>query len=306
VIVVYGTVCQDRIHLLPRLPKPGGYVESMGVTLALGGEAANTALALLKLGADVTLAKIVLGDDIVGRWLNSELANAGLDEMTARDGASTPITDIFVTSDGERTMIGQGFSNLDGDYQPLPDLAGARWFTTDPNLLTSSRRAVKHAVESGISLYLMDFISPGDRDLVSACAVWQSSTDWAGTPDDPVHNAEWVSEHAENHGCPTVLTDGSRGIVIGRPGRRSTLLPVFPCAGVRDSTGAGDVFRAGTLAKLDSGWALIPSVMFGAAAASIAVGSVGASVELPTEAQVDAVIASNPAVADAYAAAHDA
>lgn len=45
-VVVFGTVCLDRILRVARLPGHGGYVEIDDEVLMLGGEAANTALAL--------------------------------------------------------------------------------------------------------------------------------------------------------------------------------------------------------------------------------------------------------------------
>jgi ribokinase len=54
-VIVYGTICLDRISPIERLPASGEYVELGKETIALGGEAANTAMLLRAFGADVTL-----------------------------------------------------------------------------------------------------------------------------------------------------------------------------------------------------------------------------------------------------------
>ena len=54
-IVVFGTVCLDRIMQVASLPPEGGYVEIERELLMLGGEAANTALALQTWGAQIEL-----------------------------------------------------------------------------------------------------------------------------------------------------------------------------------------------------------------------------------------------------------
>ena len=109
-VVVFGTVCLDRVRRLPNLPAPGGYVEAIDEALALGGEAANTALALAAWGGSPILASNPLGDDADGQDLRERVQARALDLRELRTSRLTnaPVCDVLVTPDGERTMIGRG------------------------------------------------------------------------------------------------------------------------------------------------------------------------------------------------------
>src|SRR3569623_2110690 len=78
-VVVFGTVCLDRVRRLPNLPARGGYVEAIDEALALGGEAANTALALAAWGGSPILASNPLGDDADGQDLRERVRDRALD-----------------------------------------------------------------------------------------------------------------------------------------------------------------------------------------------------------------------------------
>ena len=66
-------------------------------------------------------------------------------------------------------------------------------------------------------------------------------------------------------------------------------MPALP-AEVVDTVGAGDCFAAGLTVALAEGRSLRDALAFGTAAASIAVGRVGAR-DLPTRAEVEALLA---------------
>ncbi|MCX7800475.1 MAG: hypothetical protein N2109_09060, partial [Fimbriimonadales bacterium] len=68
-VVVFGTVCLDRVRRVPALPEAGGYVEILEERLLLGGEAANTARHLAAWGVPVALAGNGLGGGGEGRLL---------------------------------------------------------------------------------------------------------------------------------------------------------------------------------------------------------------------------------------------
>lgn len=298
-ICVFGTVCLDRIRHVRAIPKPGAYVEVDTEILALGGEAANTASHLARWGASARLVGNALAGDMEGVLLVGYLAEHGLHYDThAVAVESTPVCDVYVTPDGERTMFGLGFKSMSmptaDRFEPTP----GSWFTIDGNFGESAELYGARARDGGMSLYLMDL--PPTSELLGPGTIWQTSTRWVGERGDSAANAELVRGIVERTGCTAILTDSARGMTVGRPDSAIKTLPVFSRPGVRDSTGAGDTLRAGILYGLDQNWPLFDALRFGAAAAALAADYIGAA-EGPSRAAVEAHVAAHPDIAGQYA-----
>ena len=288
-VFVFGTICLDRLRRVPRLPPLGGYTEVQDESLLLGGEAANTANALRKWGAEVLLAGNGLGAGPDADLLRELISDKGLKPFLVSDnldgdevfGSTTPVCDIYVTPDGERTMFGRGFSTmgLTIDIAALPFQAGA-WFTAEPNMEEESRQVAKKAAEAGMNCYLMDFLR--DDDPIAPGSYWQSSTDWAGHRNNMQKNVQWVKDWVARHGCFTILSDGPNGFVAGSPDIAARAYPPYPAPSVVDTTGAGDMFRAGMLYGLQQGWAQAKCLQFAAAAGCLKCAALGATTIVPT------------------------
>ncbi len=300
-IFVFGTICLDRLLRVPALPSAGGYVEITDETVNLGGEAANTATALVSWGVDVVLAGNSLGSGVDGALLSSLLREKGLpmDLLSEQDDFTTPVCDIYVTPDGERTMFGKGFSTMRPiqSLESLPFVAG-KWFTAEPNMGAVAREAVCAASEHGMKTYLMDFIQ--ETDPVPEGSFWQSSTDWAGHRNNMQRNVQWVKAFVAKHGCFTILSDGPNGFVAGSPVLPVRTYPPYPAPEVVDTTGAGDMFRAGMLFGLENGWSISRCLQYAAAAGCLKCRALGATTDVPTRAEIEAHIAENDDVSRQY------
>lgn len=299
-ILVFGTICLDRVRLVPHLPEVGGYVEIESQQTLLGGEAANTALHLAKWGRVVELHGNPLGEGPPADHLERLLAEHGLSaEHLTRGGGATPETDVYVTPDGERTMFGLGFSTMQSSVDPehLPFRAGA-WFTADPNIDLPARAAARHADRAGMRCYLMDFVRSDDP--IPEGGWWQSSTDWVGRRADDEANRGWLEAWIARHRCFAILTDGPRSFWFGGPDRPVRPYPTFAASAVVDTTGAGDAFRAGMLNGLEQGWDVPDCLRFASAAGSLACRSLGATSAIPSEREVQALVESMPEIARAF------
>lgn len=302
VIVVFGTICLDRMRRVPSLPQPGGYVEVLEERFNLGGEAANTANALAIWGNPVRLCGNPIGHGANGRLLREMLAARGLEPTVAgvaNPSTRTPICDIYLTPDGERTMFGLGFSQSDHEVMPerLP-LEGARWFAAEPNMSRASRQATRAAQEAGLRTYLMDFLA--DSDPIVPGSFWQSSTDWAGFRNNGQRNLVWLRKFVERTQSFAVLSDGPNGFVAGGPDHHVRMFAPFPAPGVVDTTGAGDMFRAGMLHGLSRDWPISRCLAFASAAGCLKCATYGATTRVPSVDEIESLIAANQDVVSQY------
>lgn len=298
-VLVFGTICIDCIRRITSFPRKGGYCPVDDQIELLGGEAANTACYLVMWRQEVALAGNALGGGFEGENLRMKLLEKGLDVHLLQKAGTTPVCDVYVTQDGDRTMFGYGFHN-EANHTPfdmLPFREG-NWFTADPNIPVASRLAIKLAHSNGMKLYLMDFAR--DNEIIPPGAFCQFGTDSVGEKGNEALNRKWVEDWTAKHVCTTILTDGSLGLYLAEPGKASRYLPAFAAPVVVDTTGSGDAFRAGTLYGLIHNFPIGHCLRFGAAAASLKVASLGATENVPTLAQVESWIKANPETAHAY------
>jgi len=305
-ILVFGTICLDRLRRVPQLPAPGGYTEVQDEALMLGGEAANTANALVTWGRQVCLAGNSLGSGPDADLLNELLDDKGLRSSLLKlrsvaDDQSdpTPVCDIYVTPDGERTMFGRGFAGMHPVFEAgsLPFESGS-WFTAEPNMDAPSREMARLAIEAGMRTYLMDFIRPDEP--IAEGSFWQSSTDWAGHKNNTQKNVQWVKAWIAKYGCFTVLSDGPNGFVAGSPTMPARSYPPYPTPVVVDTTGAGDMFRAGMLFGLDQGWETSKCLQFASAAGCLKCRALGATTDVPAVDEVLAYVGEHDQVSRQY------
>jgi sugar/nucleoside kinase (ribokinase family) len=287
------------------MPSNGGYVEVKSESVLLGGEAANTANALQAWNDSPVLAGNPLGESIEAVDLRSLLSGKNLRAVELlRSGVSpssvdTPICDIYVSDEGERTMFGRGFSTIEqfADAGLIPWTEGG-WFTAEPNMERLSRAVVRMAYAEKMNVYLMDFMRPDDP--VEGARFWQSSTDWAGVRNNTQQNVLWLTDWVRDKTCFAILSDGPNGFVAGSAEIPVRSYPPFPAPEVVDTTGAGDMFRAGMLHGLNAGWTIPDCLRFASAAGCLKCRTLGATTAVPTLQEIHSHIAANPDVARHY------
>jgi sugar/nucleoside kinase (ribokinase family) len=299
-IVVFGTICLDRNRRVPVLLAPGEYTEVLEEVVVLGGEAANTAFTLQTWGRDIQLFGNALGFGAEAELLLRLLREKGLPTEFMREGTSpTPVCDIYVTPDGDRTMYGRGFGDMEAAtvLDGMPVIEG-EWFVAEPNMGELAREAARLAVAGGMKTYLMDYLH--ENEPIEPGSFWQSCADWTGTRGDVEATVKWTQEWVDRYGCFAVVTDGGRGLVAGSPDRAVRAYPVFPCPTVVDSTGAGDAFRAGMVFGLDQGWSVSDCLRFGSAAGCLNCRTLGAITQVPSVEEIRQHIEAHPEIGEAY------
>jgi sugar/nucleoside kinase (ribokinase family) len=156
-------------------------------------------------------------------------------------------------------------------------------------MLQSARSSLLLAHQAGMRIYTMDMVK--EADPVPPGCYWQSSTDWAGVRGGAASNLAWLRAFVEKHDCFAILTDGAHGFVAGSRDFGIRHYAAFQVdRPAVDSTGAGDLFRAGMLFGLDQGWTIEHCLRFASAAGCFACRTLGATAQVPGVQEIEALV----------------
>jgi sugar/nucleoside kinase (ribokinase family) len=274
-VIVYGTVCLDRISPVERIPQPGEYAELGAERVRLGGEAANTAALLVRWGTETILVGNSIGSGTEADMIMGLLHEHGLSKARLpRRVHPAPTCYIFVEPNGQRTMFGRGFKDLEkrSGLNLLPDVS-AEWLSTDANHGAASCQAVEWIHGKGGSAYAMDLLEGAPTRAGDIC---QTSPDWIDGADTIESLSEYALNWADRQSCLVFVTAGEQGLVAALPGGKIWKIPSIPSPVVFDSTGAGDAFRAGMLFGLDQKWEFNDCLITGLCSGALACTQYGA------------------------------
>ncbi len=105
-ILCAGIVVLDELFRVKDFPPPDGKVEATEFMAIGGGNAANAAITIARLGGQASYAGPV-GDDMAGDRILANLAREGVDTSghIRVPGTSSPLSAIFVNARGERSIV---------------------------------------------------------------------------------------------------------------------------------------------------------------------------------------------------------
>jgi sugar/nucleoside kinase (ribokinase family) len=273
------------------LPRPGEKAVALARTERPGGQMASAALGCARLGLRAAFAGAV-GDDSAGEGALAPLREAGVDveAVACHGGVPTRRASIWIDADGERTLVGH--------RDPGLALVPAR---LDRKIVTSSRLLMVDTIDRDVTAWAMRVAHGAgvpvliDADTPDAATIQlirgaEFPIVSEGFADEISRGTSWADGvRALGEGAlMAVATRGARGAVAWHDGR---LLEV-PAreVPVRDTTGAGDAFRAGFA------WALLegcdaPAVLRAAVTAgALACRRVGAQAALPDRVALQAAL----------------
>jgi 5-dehydro-2-deoxygluconokinase len=290
---------------------PGTEIETAeNFKAALGGSAANIAVAIVKQGGSVSLLTTV-SDDAVGRYVLKALAQYKVDTNLVRTVAGEARTSLAVV--GTRAENCQSVIYRNGaadfqlvtsslDQQAMSDFAAV--IVTGTALAmqpsrSSTLRVMKMASEFGLPLIMDVDYRPyswtSKSEAQHICAEAVSRCDIIIGNDEEfavLAGSDGGLAYAEN------LASKSHRIVIYKKGAKGCTTftssayfetPVFSVAALKP-TGAGDGFMGGFISGLVQGSTLPDAVRRGAATAAIVVTRVGCAPAMPTATEVDAFL----------------
>lgn len=282
-VLCYGVLGVDQIVQIARLPERDGHTRVFHDGEYIGGEAANTALTLSGLGVNVRLMGNALGEDRQGAFFLRAIRHYpvdahGLDiDLGVRTGRAIVLSD----QDGARSICGF-FADL--RTRPLADrdMEGIALLSVDPFLGDPALKAAQLARKKGAAVFAIELVT--DHPMAEYCDVVINSSGFMrrhqmGAPSE-------VAVALLKAGVQTVvITQGGKGCRVFRENGHSFDQPAYPVV-ARDTTGAGDAFRAGLIYGYLNGWTVTRSVQFATGCAAITCTRIGGGGHVQNEAQV--------------------
>lgn len=286
-VVGFGTNAVDFLIVVPEYPRFDSKIELTDYIRAAGGEIATAMVGLSRLGLKTSYAGR-FGDDTEGAFGLQSLIDEGVDTRFAERivGAKTQIAFIVIDErSGERTVIWHrdkrlGYTENDA---PLEAAALGKVLHFTPHDTRACLKLAQKAKASGGRVSIdIDNIFENVEELLPLVDIMICSAEFPeklfgiSDPKDALH------EIRSRFGCAVAaLTRGEKGSLTLC---ENTLFesPGFSVpSGAKDTTGAGDSYRAGFLFGLLTGETVERSAQIANAVAALKCRELGARTALP-------------------------
>ncbi len=291
-VVCVGTLLLDAIAVVERLPGEDERVEALASSLAAGGNAANSAITIARLGVDVDFIG-VLGDDQVGQTALAELTAEGVGTSGVQVGVGTATaTSVVIVCrvTGTRTIITQPARVPD----ELP--AGYQWMHVDKTGYAALKRA--GGSPSRVSLDDGNLVSDLDLRLVDLYVPTVATLQARYPGLDPYDAARAALSAGSSQVVATAGSQGSFALSQHEIAFAPPML-ITPVS----SLGAGDVFHGALVAALVLGRQLNEAIRFANVTAALSCLAVDGHSGVPDRDTVEGHLAELPPALDDPSAA---
>lgn len=294
-MVGVGECALDHVGLLDDgLPEFAGKRRLSGYRRMPGGQVATTLCGLARLGLRARFVGAV-GDDDAGREVRAPLEAAGIDLSRLKTVPDAPTQMALILVDrasGERTLVWYRDPALTLAPEDLPPgcIEDARALHLDAGHLAAATAAAARARAAGIPVVLdVDGPAPGLERLLPSVDFPIVSESFADRSSGDASISAALDALVQNGARMAVMTLGEAG-AVARLGDRWLRSPGF-AVDARDTTGAGDAFRAGFLLGLLEGACAERTLELAHAVAAHNCTGLGAQGGLPDRGALDAFLA---------------
>lgn len=292
--VGFGTNAVDFLIGVPEYPAFNSKIEISGYVQAAGGEVATTMAGLSRLGLRTAYAGR-FGDDSAGEFGLRTLVDDGVDVQYAERVPNTKTQIAFIVIDersGERTVMWQRDGGLAFTAEEAPVAAAkrARVLHLTPHDAGACLAMARSAKAAGTVISVdVDNVFDGIEDVLSLVDILMVSSDFPGRFLGIANPRTALSELRSRFGCGLVgVTLGASGSLMLASDGTFIESPGFDVPnGCKDTTGAGDAFRAGLLYGFLSGGSIEESARTANAVAALKCRQVGARTALPTRDELE-------------------
>ena len=296
-IVVVGSTNTDMVVKARHLPVPGETILGGTFLMNPGGKGANQAVAVARLGGELTFVAKV-GDDIFGRQTIEGFKSEGMDTsyiFTDREQPSG-VALITVDDNAENCIVvapgANGTLSKDDIDRAAQEIANAALLLVQLEVpLETVEYAVKIAAENGVKVVL---------NPAPACRLPESLFKhlYLLTPNETeaalltglevmdLESAKKAARVLHEKGVDTVIiTMGSDGALVYQDGA----FEVVEAMKVKavDTTAAGDTFNGALAVALSEEMPMSQAVKFASQAAAISVTRMGAQASVPYRSEIN-------------------
>ena len=283
----FGTNAVDFLIRVPHYPQFDSKVELEDYSQLAGGEIATAMAGLQRLGLKTCYVGR-FGTDSAGDFGLQSLKDEGVDVSLAEQvpGATTQIAFIIIDiATGERTVIWKRDAKLSYGEEEVP-LGIARnsiVLHCTPHDTRACIALAKEARKAGTVVSIdLDNLFPGVEELLPLVDVLITSAELPGRMLGISDKEEAIREMRAKYGSPVVgITLGEEGSLLYCDGEFIRTDGFAVPGGCKDTTGAGDSFRAGLLYGLVRGESVEVSARMANAVAALKCRAVGARTSLP-------------------------
>jgi sugar/nucleoside kinase (ribokinase family) len=238
-ILAVGHACLDIVHMVPKIPMTDK-VASERVTIQIGGNAANAAVAICDLGATADLCTVMGNENHpFTRVLMALLVQKRVGTGSCRFEYDLPCPNstIMVLPDGERAVVNWQSDEIRSAIADPRDLSRYQMVIADSYRLPMVRHVFSRARELGIPTMLdVDGVIDDVGMLPPADHIWFSQKAWR-------KQRIKLQDLRVRFGGVVGVTDGDRPVSwIGHDGVIRYHAP--PTTDAKNTLGAGDVFRS--------------------------------------------------------------
>ncbi|WP_433390942.1 ribokinase [Micromonospora sp. KLBMP9576] len=287
-VVVVGSANMDLVGTAAALPRPGETLLGTDFVMVPGGKGANQAVAAARAGASCAFLGAI-GSDSFGVTLRARITAAGVDTGQLRTTyGMSGVALVMVNAEGENAILVSPGANASMTGLTEPELAAVRGAD-----VLLAQLEIPVATVTGAALAAR---AAGTRVVLNAAPAVPAPPELLAATDLLVVNeTEAQALTGRGRGEPSALLDlapravltlGAEGAWYGDRDGTAVHVPAVKVDAV-DSTAAGDAFTAALAVAWGEGRDVVDAVRWAVAAGAACARRLGASVALPSRAEID-------------------
>lgn len=291
-IVVVGSSNMDMVVKVNHIPRPGETILSHGFFMNCGGKGANQAVAISRLGGELSFVSKI-GNDMFGKQILDKLHTEGINgtSIFRDDQVATGMAFISLESNAQNAIVVYPGANATLNKENISD--SIHIFQEAELVLVQLEipiELVVHIAKQAKSLEKKLILNPAPAQTLPdelyplLYMITPNETEaeiLTGIPVVDVNSARLAAQKLRAMGTTNVIiTLGAQGAYVLTP-HLDELIPVERTVVAKDTTAAGDTFNGAIAVAIANGRSIKEAIVFANGAASLAVTKFGAQSSIP-------------------------